>query len=122
MGVVFVLGGSRYHTGIPKARLGWIVAMTGENGTLDGGIKNKTLMNCPMVGGNGNSPAVDMVGEEGKYCSGLRQESVVGVVGEEGVECSWTRGESRIGSEMFEILSIDRTHTTSCGAMGGALW
>ena len=66
--------------------------MTREIGTLDGGNKNGTLISFSTMGCNGKPPTGDMLGEEGKYYFGLRQELVVGVVGVEGLECSWSGG------------------------------
>ena len=67
---MLVSRGSRYHTGIPNVRLGSrIVAMIGETMTLDGGNKNGTLTDGPIVGGNGESPIGVIMGEEGGYFS-----------------------------------------------------
>ena len=45
------------------------MAMIGETMTLDGGNKNGTLMDGPIVGGNGESPIGVVMGEEGGYFS-----------------------------------------------------
>ena len=52
--------------GIPKVRLGkWIVSRMRETTTPNGGNRNGTLTNCPMVGMNKKHSMGGVEGEEG---------------------------------------------------------